>query len=69
MNSETKTDDSFSLWNFLISGFSQPYRLDCDLLGGGVLLYVGDDIPSKLLRVETKPIEGFYVEINLHNHN
>ena len=67
MISETKIDDSFPLGNFLIGGFSKPYRLDCDSLGGGILLYVREDIPSNLLEVETKPIEGFYVEINLHN--
>ena len=66
MISETKIDDSFPLGNFLIGGFSKPYRLDCDSLGGGILLYVREDIPSNLLEVETKPIEGFYVEINLH---
>ena len=64
---ETKIDDSFSLGDFLIGGFSKPYKLDCDSLGGGIFLYVREDIQSNLLEVETKPIEGFYVEINLHN--
>ena len=64
---ETKIDDSFSLGNFLIGDFSKPYRLNRDSLGGGIWLYVREDIPSNLLEVETKPIEGFYVEINLHN--
>ena len=67
MISETKIDDSFPLANFLIGGFSKPYRLDRDSLGEGILFYVREDIPSNLLEVETKPIEGFYVEINLHN--
>ena len=53
--------------NFLIRGFSKRYRLDRDSLGVGNLLYVREDIPSNLLEVETKPIEVFYVEINLHN--
>ena len=30
MISETKIDDSFVLSNFLIGGFSKPYRLDRD---------------------------------------
>ena len=59
--------DVLMIGNFLIGGFSKPYRLDCDSLGVGNLLYVREDIPSNLLEVETKPIEGFYVEINLHN--
>ena len=67
MISQTTIDDSFSLPNFLIGGFSKPYRLDRDSLGGGILLYVREDIPTNLTEVETKPIEGFYVEINLRN--
>ena len=67
MISETRLDDSFPFGNFLISGFSKPYRLDHDSLGGGILLYVWEDIPPNLLEVETKPIEGFYLEIILHN--
>ena len=67
MISETNIDDSFPPGNFLIGGFSKPYRLDRDSLGKGIFLYVREDIPSNLLEVETKPIEGFYVEINLHN--
>ena len=66
MISETKIYDSFSLGNFLIDGFSKPYRLG-DSLGGGILLYVTEGIPINLLEVETKPIESFYVEINLRN--
>ena len=67
MISETKIDDSFPLGNFLIGGFSKPYSLDRDSLGGGILLYAGRDILTNLTEVETKPIEGFSVEINLRN--
>ena len=42
-------------------------KIDRGSLGGGILLHVREDIPSNLLEVETKPIVGFYVEINLHN--
>ena len=31
------------------------------------MLYVREDIPTNLLEVETKPSEGFYVEINVRN--
>ena len=41
--------------------------LDCDSLGRGTLLYVREDIPTNLIEVATKPIEAFYVEINLRN--
>ena len=68
MISETKIDDSSPLGNFLTCRFSKPYRLDRDSLGGGILLYVREDIPTNLTEVETKPIEGFYVELNVRNN-
>ena len=37
------------------------------MLGGGILLYVREDILTNLIEVETKPIEGFFVEINMRN--
>ena len=67
MVSEAKIDDSFPVENFLMDGFSIPYRLDRDSMVGGMLLYVREDIPSNLLSIETKPIGGFYIELNLRN--
>ena len=49
---------------FLIDGFSTPYRLDRWTYGGGLMLFVRKGIPSNLL---AKPIEGFYIELNLRN--
>ena len=43
---ETKIDESFPLAQFLLNGFSRPYRLDHCANGGGILLYVRDDISS-----------------------
>ena len=40
MISETKINDSFPIGNFLIHGFSQPYRLDYDSKGGRIMLYI-----------------------------
>ena len=60
--SETKIDDSFPKSQFLIDGFSAPYRLDQNYKGGGLMLFVREDIPSNLLTSEEKPIESFYVE-------
>ena len=48
MVSETKKDDSFPFGYFLIHGFSPPYRLDRDSKGGGIMLYIREDIPSNL---------------------
>ena len=47
--SETKLDDSFPTAQFSLNGFCKPYRLDRSSNGGGILLYVRDDIPSQLL--------------------
>ena len=65
--SETKIDDSFPKGQFLIDGFSAPYRLDRNCQGGGLMLFVREDITSNLLTSEEKPIESFYVELNLRN--
>ena len=48
--SETKLDDSFSSVQLKICGFSMPYRYDRDSIGGGILLYIRDDIPTKVLK-------------------
>ena len=65
--SETKTDDSFPIENFLIDGFSTSYRLERNSNGGGLMLFVREDISSNLVEAEAKPIEGFYIELNLRN--
>lgn len=69
MISKTKIDDKSPFGNFLADGFSKPYRLDRDSFGEGILLYVREVIQSNLFTVETKPIEGFYVEISLRNNH
>ena len=45
--SETKIDDTFPLAQFCVEGYSTPHRLDPTCKGGGLLLYVREDIPSK----------------------
>ena len=67
MISETEIDDSFLIGNFLIDGFSTPYRSDRDFKVGGIILFLREDIPSSLLATENKPIEGLYVEFSLWN--
>ena len=58
---ETKLDPSFPDEQFVINGYTQPYRLDRNRNGGGVIIYVREDIPSKKL---DKHIEGLFVEVN-----
>ena len=67
MISETKIDERFPQGNFLIDGFSSPYRLDRDSKGGGIMLYIRQDIPSNFVASDNKPIESLYVELNLQN--
>ena len=64
---ETKLDPSFPTEQFLIEGYSKPYRLDRNRHGGGVIIYVREDIPSKELNKHkfTKNIEGLFIEISL----
>ena len=67
MISETKIDASFPKGEFLLNGYSTLFRLDRNAYGGGILLYVRQDIPSKILLVEDNLIEDFFVKINLRN--
>ena len=60
--SETKIDDTFPNGNFLIDGLSTPYRLDRNSNGGGLRLFVREDISSNLVEAEARPIKGFYIE-------
>ena len=59
--SERKIYDSFPNAMFLIDGFDMPHRLDRNSNGGGLLLFVREDIPSNLVEAEANPVEGFYV--------
>ena len=64
MITKTKLDKNFPIEQFFINGFSSPFRHDLDRNGGGILLYIREDIPSKLLTIE-HIIEAFFIEINL----
>ena len=61
--SETKLDDSFPAGQFRIPGYASPFRLDLNQNGGGILVFVREDIP---LSSEEKPIEAFLFELNLY---
>ena len=43
--SETKLDSSFPSKKFVIKGYSPPFRLERNQNGGGLLIYVREDIP------------------------
>ena len=64
---EAKFDSTVSSSQFVTDGYSEPYRFDRNRNGGGVLIYIPEDIPSKLLADHKLPhdIEGIFVELNL----
>ena len=64
---ETKTDSIFLLNQFAMQGYSKPQRFDRNRNGGGVFIYVREDIPSRELKIHNTPedIESIFIEINL----
>ena len=69
--SQTKLDDTLPLSQFILEGFTPPYRLDRAEHDGGLMLFIGEDIPSKLLPTvsPTGNIDIIFVEINLRSKN
>ena len=63
---ETKIDSSFPNSQFMIEGFSMPFRLDGNRFGGAIMIYVWKDIPGKQLAKQKLPddTEGIFIEIN-----
>ena len=61
--SETKLDNTFPRPQFKIPGYTLPLRLDRNKNGGGVLLYIRGDIPSKPLNLIYEGIECLISEI------
>ena len=63
---ETKIDDSFPISQFCIDGFRKPFRLDRNNFGGGILVYVREDIPCKELKKHnfSNDIEGIFLELS-----
>ena len=57
--SKTKLDANFPTSQFLINGYTSRYRLDKNDKWGLTLVYVREDIPSKLITANLPNIEGF----------
>ena len=62
---ETKLDD-FSTSQFMVDCFSMAYRQDKNRNRGGIMIYIRNDIPRKLLMKHVFPndIEGLFAELN-----
>ena len=63
---ETKLDETFLISRFLMDGFYRPYKFDRNKHGGGVMVYIRDTIPSKILEKHSCPndIECLFIELN-----
>ena len=50
-----------------MQSYSKPDRFDRNRNGGGVFIYVREDIPSRELKIHNTPedIESIFIEINL----
>ena len=64
--SETKTDSSLPTAQFHIDGYT-IYRRGKNGNGGGLLLYIRDDVPSTLLKIDPD-FEAFYAELNIRKN-
>ena len=58
-----KIDSSFSTAQFQIKDYTN-YRLDKNTKGGGIILYIREDISSTLLNSDM-PVESSYIETNI----
>ena len=55
----------------LFSGFKNPIRLDRSPSGGGIMLYIREGIPFKLLKSSglSANTEAFLVEVKINKKN
>ena len=61
----SKLGDGFPGAQFLIEGLHSPLGFDRNINGGGIMLYVLEDIPTKLLSHDFPGEESFFIKINL----
>ena len=63
---ESKIDASFTQQQFAIEGYHLPYRCDRNAFGGGVMIFVREDIPCReiVLNKDEEKIEGIFIEIS-----
>ena len=56
---ETKLDETFPISQFVMDGFSKPYRFDSNKYGGGVMVYIRETILRKILEKHSCPNNVF----------
>ena len=64
--SETKLDDSFPCNRFRMEGYQKPFRIDRNLYGGGIILFIRS-VSCKEMKNPALPskVEGIFIELNL----
>ena len=64
MISASKLHESFPSMQLNIDG-NNIFRSDRNEKGGGILMYVRDDIPCKLISMRNSTIESFFIKLEL----
>ena len=60
--SEIKLDESFPNDQFEIPGYALPCHLDRNQFGGGIMFFLWEDIPCRVLSLH-KSIESLFIEL------
>ena len=65
---ETKIDTTIPVNQFYLNGYNVPYRNDHNTKGGGILVYIRDDIMSRIIECENLPslFEGLVIELSFN---
>ena len=64
MVSKTKLDASFPQVQFRIKGYAPPFKYDRNSHGRGILLFIREDIPTKIISITPlKDFEEIFVEL------
>ena len=63
---ETKWDNTFPVCQFHIGGYSKSQRLDRNRNGGGIIIYVREDMRNRMLTKHNFPynIKDLFIELN-----
>ena len=59
MISKTKVDDSFPDGQFFLDGFGTPLPLNRNRNGSGIMLYIRNDIPAKVVSRDDRLLKVF----------
>ena len=64
MISESKVGNSLPDGQFFLDVFGKQFRLNRNRNGGGIMLFIRNDIPAKFVSTDDRPIKSFCVKLN-----